>query len=234
MIESDRNDSHEAQPPQRRKRAWWSRILLALLLFALVQSITLTESVNSVALDAVTREPLAGVPIALIWRLENMTPGGANPGSVLKTAQVTTDADGRFHVPPALLLHAPLVPYSLSVRSTRYMPLLLACKFGYLGQEEWANDIEDPFTGFFMLRGSTLDERPFEMRPLPARGQPLEDRTYVEGSVAMNEGEMQGADSLCSGRVLCQHAALTQAIASCKDALRSIQDRYGERNHVQE
>lgn len=198
---SSRYDNPE---PRRLLRV----IGVVLLVFAIVQSITITPSIHGRVVDEQTGEPLQGASIAALWKLEVLTLVDSSlPGGPLKVAETTTDRNGEFAFPTAVLIHWPVAPFSLLTRSPAHMPMLIVAQPEYQTRT-MSNDLfgfEGPShgDGFLSLRSSSLENA---IVRLPRWTANADSQTEDRRSLALDQ--LQQAAAECSRRWLCQEQPL--------------------------
>lgn len=205
------NDSAFAAAARRlqpaRGRPVWI-VVGALVVFALLQSITITPAIHGRVVDEHTREPVSGAAIAALWYLELTTiVDSPLPGGPVKLAESSSDRDGRFDFARAVLIHWPVAPFSLFVRSADDMPKLIVAKPGYqvriARNDVFGIDGPRHGAGFLSLRSSSL-ERVLVLLP---RWSPDPDaQANDRRTFALDQIEQ--AERQCSQRLLCQAQSL--------------------------
>jgi hypothetical protein len=215
-----------AEPPTRRRRVW-KRIFVGVLVLFVCQSFTVTMPISGRVVDAETGRPILGAQVAGLWQLELNAILHNLPGGTVRISRVRTDADGRFRLPLAFIVHAPLMPFSLLYRSDSKMPLVFVVADGY-GVGSAANDvfgINGPAhpEGFLFLRVSSVQNSEFKMTPLTFIAA-RENVEHDEGRLEYAESEILDAQASCRARMTCAMKPLDtmlDAIARVRNDLRN-------------
>lgn len=191
--------SSEASP--RRKR-WWV-IGAVVLVLALVQSVTVTPAIHGRVVDEQTQEPLADVVVAALWNLEQPTLVDSSlPGGPVKMAETSTDGEGKFNFPTAVIIHWPLMPFRWYTRSDEEMPELTLVKQGYrvfsVGNDIFAMYGPAHDAGLLSLRSSSLENANIRMTRWSAPDPQIDLLRFM----ALEQVIL--AEQACSRQLLCQ------------------------------
>jgi hypothetical protein len=205
-------DAHaEVAAPMPAKRKLWWGLGGVVFFFALVQSITVTPSIHGRVIDEQTQQPLPDVMVAASWNLEQLAlvDSSVSAGPV-KVAEMSTDRNGAFTFPAALLVHKPVLPFSWFARSDEEMPLLTLAKQGYqvtiVGNDIFGMEGPAHGGGFLALRSSSLENVSVRMTRWSQADTQANDRR----SLALER--LSFAEHMCSRRWLCQEQPLQRSL----------------------
>src|SRR5262249_28206668 len=121
------NAALDEAPKSRIRR---KPLVVLILLIALSQSFTVTLPIDGRIVDE-AGQPIGYAEIAALWMVRAWNPvDSPSPAGAVRVSRVISDAQGRFHVPAAFILHTPVVPFSWLIRSNE-MPMLAVVADGY-------------------------------------------------------------------------------------------------------
>lgn len=107
-----------------RARIWW---LLGLLVASVaIQSITFTPGVRLRYVSVDTGIPIEGLVVVAVWQLRAGNVAGSLGAGVLRVHTTSTDQQGDVRIGAAVMVHAPVFPFSPLYREIRYLPVVLA------------------------------------------------------------------------------------------------------------
>ena len=189
-----------AEPPSRRRKVL-KRIFVGILVLLVCQSFTITMPIRGRVVDAETGRPIHGAQVAGLWQLDLNAILHKLPGGTVHISRVRTDGDGRFTLPLAIIVHAPLMPFSLLYRSDSDMPLVLVVADGY-GVMSDTNDvfgINGPphSAGFLFLRVSSVQNSEFRLTPVTSLSRRAKTLNTTESRLQYAESEIWLAQASC-------------------------------------
>lgn len=198
---------NEATSTSPRRRRRWLLWLSAVAFFALVQSITVTPSIDARFVDETTGAPLADMPVTAVWQLESATPAGGMRTGALKVQHLSTNASGEIDVTSAVLVHWPVFPFGFGVRNATWMPAL------YVVTDQYANIVaggssisgEPHPWSLLLLQRSALNGATIRLQPDTVASDPVQQRDNVAYRSYLNY-ELYQAEQACQS-MLCQKDA---------------------------
>lgn len=189
--------SPDVRSRPRRSRLWRWSLIVGIVIG--VQSVTITPPVTVRFVDAQSEAPLVRLPVTAVWNLVSTNLAGSLPSTTLKVRQLQTDQAGTIKLGPAVMLHAPTLPFSWNLRQARFLPALYVVDERYRARRI-ANIAYDP------------------RQPAPLSVLSLQ-RTSINGTTVplvragesddvdmrfMFLSDIRHADELCRQRWLCQ------------------------------
>lgn len=218
MTEPGMQSSATDQQRLARRRTVKIVLVVGVLAFLLVQSITVTLPIRARVVDAQSGEPVRGARIVALWSLKMATLHSYDPAGEVRISHVTTGTEGEFELPLAFIVHPPVAPFSLLLRSESGMPRLIILADGYALARE-ANDVygidgpaHDP--GVLSLRHSSIDESTIRLTPLSLKTS----QEYLEEEVRVSglELDIWTAESSCRRRTTCVGDSLGEVLRTIK------------------
>jgi hypothetical protein len=108
-----------------RRGKLWRAALSALVLAVAVQSVTITPSLRLRYLGS-SGIPIEGLSVVSVWQLRAGTPAGSLGSGVIRVFHARTNREGYVRIGAAVMLHPPVVPFSLQYRDVEYLPMVFA------------------------------------------------------------------------------------------------------------
>jgi hypothetical protein len=103
------SDGASAMTQEHPRRSMLRGCLYSIVLFAILQSITVTPPLTVCCVDKKTNLPVAGLQVVGVWRLHATTLAGDLQSSVLKVQPATTDEQGHIRLGTAVMVHQPVM-----------------------------------------------------------------------------------------------------------------------------
>jgi len=113
--------NQQDSPPGSGSRKWW---LLGILVAVIaVQSVTVTPALRLRYVSADSGIPIEGLVVVAVWQLRAGNLAGSVGAGVIRVHEARTDRQGDVRIGGAVMLHVPVMPFSLLYRDVQYLPV---------------------------------------------------------------------------------------------------------------
>jgi hypothetical protein len=193
----------EDDKPLRRRRRWFIA-LGAIAGLAIIQSVTFTPAVEVRYVEDATGAPIDGMTVTAVWRFYAVGLIDRLPTRVLKVQSVQTNSEGTAYVPPSLMFHPPVFPFSLSSRQIDALPVLFVNEARYRPHAAVAGyEQREPSITLLTLQKTSIDEttvRLIRLHSIPSTREKA-DLDFVRREV---DDKVDDALDYCRKSRLCQ------------------------------